>query len=375
MFITDPDTTPAADITPDPAAAAAEAPTDDAGGMLEAITADLPEGAENAAALPEDLVPGSNEAAEAAAAKDAEAGKAGEPVKDADGKPVEAKAEPDEAAKEADTLGLKGKANERFREMAAEIKELAPLRDALKEAGIKDVAELPVLAKRAKDGDDLVHMVSETGASPEQFGMTLDYLAVAAKANAGDRAAAEQAFKFAQAEVAGWAQKLGIEVPGVHDPLAEHADLKAKIEAGDMTREAAMEVAQARASTAALAQRNADTERATATTQAQQQAVQQGVDALKAWEAPKLADPAYAAVRPALNAKVLEIRQKYPPSLWAEATELAYQALAAEAKAAAVPPKQPVPGPVRPGGPRPAMVPTTDDPYEAMLQGIAAATP
>jgi hypothetical protein len=150
--------------------------------------------------------------------------------------------------------------------------------------------------------------------------------------------------------------------------------LAAAIENGDMTRAAALEVAQARTTANAIAQRQQVTEQQTQAQHAQQQAIDNGVAALQAWEAPRKADPAYLALRPALNAKVAEIRQKYPPSLWAEATDLAYQALAAQAKPAA-PPAKPVPGPVRAGGPRPVMVPTTDDPYEATMQGIMSATP
>lgn len=373
-----PDAAAAATSAPDapapatPAAPAPESAVDPADGMLAALKdagempADEPAPATPAAVEPP--VPGTPEAAAAEAAR----GEA--PTKPEAGAP-----DPDaEIAAEAKSLGLKDKANERFVTMAKEIKQLAPIRDALKAAGIEDVAQIPVLAKRAADGDYLVEMVSGTGCTADDFTRVLEYMGTIAKGRKGDRASVEKAFEAVGAEYAAIAKALGKEIPGVHDPLAEHADLRAQIDAGDITRKAALEVVQARSTAAAVAAQQQQAQQQTQATQAQQQQIQQGVASLQAWEAPKIADPGYAAIRPALNAKVAEIRQQFQPAQWAAATEMAYQALAAEAKAAAAlvapVPRQPVPGPVRPSGPRPAMMPTTDDPIEAMMQGIAEAT-
>ena len=283
-------------------------------------------------------------------------------------KPAEGKPE-DDAAKEADTLGLKGKANERFVAMANEIKTLAPLKAALEQAGIKDVAELPTLVKHAKDGADLVEMVKGTGASPDQFGQTLDYLALVTKAGAGDRQAAEQAFAVIESEYQALAKVLGKEVPGVHDPLAEYPDLQKDVEGGDVTRERALEIAQARTAAKVQQEARARQQQTTEQTTAQQRAIDEGRAALNALEAKLQADPHYAAKKPALIAKLGEIRQKFAPDQWAYAAELAY---------AAIPnpqPAKPPPSAIRPGGPRPAMAPAVfENPEDALEAGIAAAS-
>lgn len=325
---------------------------------IEAATEPAPEPAAEPAVAP---VPGSNEAL---------AAEQETPPPAADAAP-----EPDaDTEKEITDLGIKNdKTAARFRELTAEVKALAPIKAELEKAGIKDVAELPALVRAAKDGTDLVAMVQETGASPDQFGMTLDYLGLITKAGQGDRAAAEKAFEVVGKEYAELAKALGKELPGVYDPLAEHADLSAAIEAGDMTRKAALEVVAARNATKLQGVARERQQAEAQTTQAQQAALTQGRDSLNALEAELMAaDPQYAAKRPALVAKVAEIRQQFPPAQWAAAARLAYQGIVVAAPAA---PAKPAPGPMRPGGPRPAIAPAVfDDPDAALDAGIAAAS-
>lgn len=289
-----------------------------------------------------------------------------------EGEKPEGDAEPqpeDEAAKEADSLGLKGKANDRFRELTAEVKELAPVKAALEAAGIKDVADLPKLVQHAKDGADLVEMVKGTGASPDQFGQTLDYLGLVSKAAQGDRQAAEQAFSVIEGEYLALAKALGREVPGVHDPLAEFADLQKEVENGDVTRARALEIAQARTAAKVAEATRARQAAEANTTTAQQQAIEHGRASLNALESKLQADPHYAAKKPALIAKLGEIRQKFAPDQWAYAAELAYAAIPNPA------PVKPPPSAIRPGGPRPVMTQAVfDNPEDAMDAGIAAAS-
>ena len=305
-------------------------------------------------------------------AKEADHGKPPEAKPDA--KPDDKPAERDEAVeKEIKDLGLKGRTEERFRELTGQVKELAPIREALDKAGIKDVAQLPQIIQSARERDEFISMVQETGATPEQYGQSLDYLGLITRAANGDMDAAKQAYEVISKEQAALAQVLGIEVPGVHDPLAEHKDLQADVENGDLSRERALEIARSRAQQATgqrvQQQRNQQQEQ----TRAQQQAEQQGIVALQQWEAGKLSDPAYAAIRPALDTEVAKIRQKLPPGQWVQATEYACRALMAEA--AARKPKPPV-APLRPGPTRPVLDKAEfDDPVEAMMAGIQAATP
>ncbi|HHA2804395.1 TPA: hypothetical protein ACOFB9_000750 [Stenotrophomonas maltophilia] len=298
----------------------------------------------------------------------------------ADGQPPAA-AE-DEQQPDADTeaeiasLGLKEKSAERFRGMAAEIKQSRATVDALKAAGIEDVASLPDLVQRSKVGEDMVQMVVETGANSEQYGMALDYLTLISKASQGDMVAAEKAYTTMAGEMAVLAKMLGKEVPGVHDPLANHQDLRAEVEAGDLPRARAVEIAGQRdraAYTGSVERQRSESQ------QAAEQAEQQGVQWLNTFDAQmSREDPAYAAKRPALDEAVRQIRQQYHPSEWAQRTALAYARIqapvAAAAPAAPAAPAQPRPGPMRPSGPRPAMDPTTfASPMDALEYGIQQA--
>lgn len=298
----------------------------------------------------------------------------------ADGQPAaaaEGEQQPDaDTEAEIASLGLKEKSAERFRGMAAEIKELAPLREAMKAAGIEDVAKLPDVVKRAEAGDFLFEEISKTGTSPEQYGMALEYLGLIAKAGRGDLVAADKAYTTMAAEMAVLAKMLGKEVPGVHDPLANHQDLRAEVEAGDLPRARAVEIAGQRdraAYTGSVERQRSESQ------QAAEQAEQQGVQWLNTFDAQmSREDPAYAAKRPALDEAVRQIRQQYHPSEWAQRTALAYARIqapvAAAAPAAPAAPAQPRPGPMRPSGPRPAMDPTTfASPMDALEYGIQQA--
>ena len=294
--------------------------------------------------------------------------------------PALEEATPDEEAKpDTDTeaeitgLGLKEKAATRFRELTAEAKEGTKLREALTAAGVNDLAvDLPKFIQKAQAADDLIGMVSDSGASPEQYGQTLDYLSLINKGVGGDRQSAERAFEIAQREVQNLATLLGKEVPGVHDPLDAHEDLREEVERTDITRKRALEIAASRQQqTVSTAQQRQQQE-----VQAGQQAETQGKAALQQFDQQMASsDPTYAAKRPQLNSLVSFIRKTLPVDQWIAATQQAYATIptpAAPAPARA--PALPRPGPIRGGNTRPVMVPTTDDPMEAMMQGIAAAS-
>lgn len=286
-------------------------------------------------------------------------------------------AEPDKPQPDADTeaeitaLGLKDKTAERFRALAGEVKELAPIRDAMKAAGIDDVSRLPELVHRASVGEDMVKMVSDTGTSPQQYEMALDYLGLISKAQRGDMSAAGQAYEVMSKELAVLAQMLGKEVPGVHDPLAAHADLLAEVQSGDLPRARAMEIAATRAQGAYTSSAQRQQEQAR---QATEQARQAAFAGLQEYDAEmKATDPTYLAKRATLHGQVNEIMAKYPPHEWERRTAIAYARIQAPATAAPAAPAQPRPGPMRPNGPQPTMAPAFDDPMKALEFGIEQA--
>lgn len=301
----------------------------------------------------------------------------------ADGQPpaaAEVEQQPDaDTEAEITALGLKEKAAERFRGMAAEIKELAPLREAMKAAGIEDVARLPELVQRSKVGEDMVQMVLDTGMNSDQYGMLLDYGGLIAKATNGDMKAAADAFDMIAKEIAPLAKLLGREVPGFHDPLANHQDLRAEVEAGDLPRARAVEIAGQRdraAYTGSVERQRTESQ------QAVEQARQDAFDGLQAYDAEmKATDPSYLAKREVLQGHVKAIMATYPPREWERRTAIAYasirlpeQTMSPAAPAAPAAPAQPRPGPMRPSGPRPAMDPTTfASPMDALEYGIQQA--
>ena len=321
--------------------------------------ADPPAASEEVADPP---IPGTNEALEAETAA-AAAAKAAEDAAAAD------KPEPDaEIEKEIADRKLTGKSADRFRELAADVKALAPIREALEKAGVKSPEELGNFLKRNEAMTAVMDMMVDTGATNEQFTQTFDYLGLVHKATQGDRTAAQQAFEMVTRERNELAKALGIEVDGF-DPLAEHADLQADIENGDITRSRALEIAESRRIAALQGQARSQQQEQEQRTAAQQQAIQGGKAALNALEAEIVgSDPQYAAKKDAFYAKVAQICREFPPAQWASAARLAYASVAAPA------PKKPAPGPIRPGQMRPPVAPATDDPMEAMNFGIASAT-
>lgn len=375
MNIDEPNTAPPTDA----GAATADAPSVDEMDVESQALAALDEGlaveAPAAGAEPEapvdDPIPGTPEAAAA------EAAKAAKP--DADNKPAGEpdKPEPDKATEDEITaLGLKEKSAARFRELAGEVKTLAPIKDAIEKAGIKDVAELPQIVQDATAGREIFAQIQETGANPEQYGMALDYLSTVTRAMRGDMKAAEQAYAVMSGELTVLAKLLGKDVPGIVDPLADHADLRQQVENGDLPRESALEIVRLRQEGALReAHQRSETERQTSDA-AQQHAVKQAVAELDTLgqELAKI-DPHYAVKAPVLIAQLQALKDVLPPAQWTAKARALYAAIpnppAAPTPAPA--PTRPSPGPVRGVGMRPAITPVTDDPFEALEQGIAEA--
>lgn len=376
-----------------PATAPDTTPTDQPADVMAALDAGIAaadaETAPAADAVPADAAPAANADApptdDPNAAPPADGQPPAEPQEGAppaDGQPpaaAEGEQQPDaDTEAEITALGLREKSAERFRTLASEVKELAPIRDALKAAGIEDVASLPDLVQRSKVGEDMVQMVVETGANSEQYGMALDYLTLISKASQGDMVAAEKAYTTMAGEMAVLAKMLGKEVPGVHDPLANHQDLRAEVEAGDLPRARAVEIAGQRdreAYTGSVERQRTETQ------QAMTQAQKDAYDGLQAYDAAMTAaDPSYLAKRDILQVHVNEIMAKYPPREWERRTAIAYASIKLPPQPAAAtptpaPPLQPRPGPIRPGGPGPALVPTTfASPMDALEFGIQQAT-
>lgn len=284
-----------------------------------------------------------------------------EPAKDA--KPDDAKPEekPADANAEAESLGIKNeKAKERFNALR---NENIALHAALESVGIKDVADLPQLVETAQMGQRIIDDWANVGVDADGYAGYLAYAQMVQATRSGDMKAAESAFTQVEAEYTALAKLLGKDVGGIADPLADHPDLLADVEQGDITRKHALKLAATRLQDA---QRQTAQQAQTTTTQAQQ-ALRDGEAALVAWEqktAPT--DPHYMAKRETLTRQVAAMRKRLPPDQWAEATQEIYEALPNPAPAAAAPAAKPTPGPVRPG----RITPPLKQEFESPLSAI-----
>lgn len=99
------------------------------------------------------------------------------------------------------------------------------------------------LAERTTERDELITAITETGASPEQYAATLDYLALV---NSKDQNKLRQAANFMMRELAALSRVGGFRIPGI-TTIAGHADLEQAVADGKITQELAEELAAKRA--------------------------------------------------------------------------------------------------------------------------------
>lgn len=275
----------------------------------------------------------------------------------AEGEPAAAEpapaAEADPIAEEIAALGLKEKAAERFKELTGKVKELSTDRESLTE--------------KAAKADQWEQMVTSTGATPEQYSSALGYLQAI---NSGDPASMGKAFDAMLQEVQWLGQQLGREVPGLVDPLKDHADLSSAVDNGDITRKHALEVAQARVTQQRVAQRSEVQAKQTVAQQSEAAAVA----SVNALDQRLRADPAYAAKMQALTSSgaFAWIKENIPPEKWAPAIEREWQRTAVAAPAPAA---KPAVGhvPLRPVRPSAGMAVQPKSDMEAFELGLRAA--
>lgn len=221
--------------------------------------------------------------------------------------PAEPAPEPDAVDAELKDLGI---THERTQKRFRELSERAAEADALRPH-----------VERAQQWEDAVQ---STGATPEQMGNALGYLAAV---NSRDPAQMASAYDFMAREMAWLAKELGRAGPG-YDPVTDDADLAKRVEAGELSRGAAEELAQARRVQAMQQdsqqrQRQA-AEQSAAVQQVEQQAVQQ-VQALGAQL--RAADPQHFDAKfRSIQPMVQMIQNTLPPQQWAQAIQQAYMA-------------------------------------------------
>jgi hypothetical protein len=261
-----------------------------------------------------------------------------------------APADPDAAKVDAEVkeLGLKGASETRFREMSARIRELETAHPAMQRMAEWESA------------------IQQTGATPEQFGAAMTYLSLV---NSGDPATIEAAFQQIESEYLTLAKALGRPVGG-YDPLDDHPDLKEAVANVDMSRELALELAQART----RQQQTQQARQVQDQTDAQRRAWDDGTKALQALDAELAAsDPAYKAKLQVLAPAIQAMCAAAPPAEWAGRVRDMFARLQLPAAAPAPSPAPAALPPLRPTVPGGTQVSRVVDPVDATLAAMMAA--
>jgi len=194
--------------------------------------------------------------------------------------------------------GISDRARERFQKLASEVREL---RDRLERS------------------ERVVSMLRETGATPEELAEAFEFIRLA---KAGDRASLQQAAEIARRWLRHVSVALGEQI--AVDPLAEHDDLREKVETGELSEQDAIEIARAREMQRMAAEQRQAHEADAAMHEAVQRAIQQVEQMEAEWAAN---DPDWEIKRDALMARIEEIARTLPPDAWPQAVRVAYEAI------------------------------------------------
>jgi hypothetical protein len=230
---------------------------------------------------------------------------------------------------------LKPATQERIRTLVATAKEVTADRDRVKQ-----------------DFDYMVQGVQATGASPEQYGETLSWLAMF---NSNDPTQQEKALELVESVADRLSTLLGKE-RNVGDPLSAHADLKDAVARGQVTAKYASEIARTRNSQQFRGQLTAHSQQQTQQAQAQAHELGTARNDLTTLENTLQAtDPQYATKKSILVAALKPVFASIPPSQWKSKFEEAYRNLkvpggAKPAVRAAVPANQPMRAGKQPAG-------------------------
>lgn len=289
--------------------------------------------------------------------------------------------------KELDADGVRNvKTRERIHNLTNTLAAQAPMVTTLEKAGIKDVKALEATIGNAQAAVDIIGMVKATGATPDNYTLALDYLAINTKADGGDTKAADQAIAWLAEELTRHCLAHGREPPTLGDPLTAHADLVKDVADEKITRERALEIAAGRADQARRStQSQADEQQRTAE-KTRTEAIEAGRTDLRTvsvelFGATPETKALYKRLEPQLVAAIPDITKNFAPAQWGGALRLLFRNLASLAPAAAAPTPTPKPaakptgniGPSRSTGVTPHLTPEFTDPAKALEAGIAAA--
>lgn len=225
------------------------------------------------------------------------------------------------------------------------------------------------------DKNFLMNKIVQSTATPQQYN---DVLEVVRLVNSTDPADQRKAIEYVQAQLVEMARRAGVVLPGV-DVLAQHADLKQKVELGQMSRHDAEEMAamrNANAHTTQTREQQAAADREKAAFDTAKTSARAALDNLEITL--QAADKNYAAKKAILTKTLQPVFAQLHPSKWAAAFQQAYAALPAAAFAPrpaprAVPVVNSGNTPLRAGSRAGGVVKGASSMLDAVNAGIAAA--
>lgn len=217
------------------------------------------------------------------------------------------------------------------------------------------VKVVPELERRATEAtqqlDSVRRMVSDSGLAPDEFSNVLNLGKLYKSNSPQDLQAALTQIEGLRADIA---TRLGADVPGV-DVLAQHPDLKARVDGMELPRDAALEMARMRAESKAVQQTQAQSMEF----QRFQTTVQQAAQRMDTTLAQRAHMPGHAAkvafIQSQLSdqAKLQQFVKTYQPEQWEAVVLMMYDAYTPPAAPAPAPAPQPLrPGNVSAGAPR-----------------------
>lgn len=218
--------------------------------------------------------------------------------------------------------GLSDSGRARFEKLTSGYREVSAERDQFRQQ-FEEVAERH---------NALVSLVQDTGANNDEFATALEYMRMVHSDDPDDL---QRALKLVEAERAQIATRLGVKAEGV-DQLAEFPDLREAVDNLDMTEDYALELAAARRNQNRHQQRQHAQRETQQRTEQHQQAVQQGIADLNAWDAQKASTSTdYAQIRKVLEPEIEHIARNFPPSQWVAETQRAWDRIARSFEVAA----------------------------------------
>jgi hypothetical protein len=177
------------------------------------------------------------------------------------------------------------------------------------------------LAQVRGDFDTIVKGIEATGASPEQYGEVMQWLALF---NSNDGDSKRKAYEFVESVADRLATLIGIDRT-IADPLAQHADLRNAVAQKSITAEYAKEIARTRNRQGFQAQiDNGQRQREQSAEQLQQEDAKARSDLQGFENEMRIKDPLYERKKELVVAALKPVMKKIPKSQWLETYKEAY---------------------------------------------------